>query len=76
VVAENAAGRQMSVLARWSGHPGQPVRTTIDSGVQDAATQAVKSLHTSAALVAIEPSTGRVLAVATHQGHRVPEAAR
>ena len=73
VVAENAAGRQMSVLARWSGHPGQPVRTTIDSGVQDAATQAVKSLHGSAALVAIDPSTGRILAVATHQGHRMPE---
>jgi cell division protein FtsI/penicillin-binding protein 2 len=73
VVAENAEGRQMSVLARWSGHPGQPVRTTIDSGVQDAATQAVKALHTSAALVAIDPSTGRILAVATHQGHRMPE---
>jgi cell division protein FtsI/penicillin-binding protein 2 len=72
VVAENAAGRQMSVLARWSGHPGQPVRTTIDSGVQDAATQAVKSLHGSAALVAIDPSTGRILAVATHHGRRMP----
>jgi cell division protein FtsI/penicillin-binding protein 2 len=73
VVAENATGRQITVLARWSGHPGQPVRTTIDSGVQDAATQAVKSLHGSAALVAIDPSTGRILAVATHQGRRMPE---
>jgi cell division protein FtsI/penicillin-binding protein 2 len=73
VVAESASGREVTVLHRWSGQTGQPVRTTIDSDVQEAATQAVKPLSTSAAVVAIEPSTGKILGVATHRGHRMPE---
>jgi cell division protein FtsI/penicillin-binding protein 2 len=72
VVAENAAGRQMSVLASWPGHAGDPVRTTIDSTVQDAAAGAMKPLTGSAALVAVQASTGKILAVATHRGKGMP----
>ncbi|MEP7026920.1 MAG: penicillin-binding transpeptidase domain-containing protein, partial [Actinomycetota bacterium] len=71
VVAENAAGK-MSVLASWRGHPGKPVQTTIDAATQAAAERAVRSLPNSAAIVAIQPSTGKILAVATHKAAHMP----
>ncbi len=72
VVAENATGRVVTVLRRWPGQPGQPVRTTIDARVQLAADQALSSLPNSAAIVAIAPGTGHVLAVAEHTGKGMP----
>ncbi len=66
VVAETAAGRQVSVLARWRGQPSAPVRTTIDSRLQIAADTAIRSLPRPAAVVAVQASTGRILAAASH----------
>jgi cell division protein FtsI/penicillin-binding protein 2 len=66
VVTENAAGQVVSVLARSVGQPGTDVRTTINANVQNAADNAVGSLSSPAAIVAIEPGTGGVLAVAQH----------
>jgi hypothetical protein len=66
VVLENAAGRVVSVLKTWPGQPGTDVRTTIDAGVQQAANNALDSLPASAALVAVSPSNGHVLAVSEH----------
>jgi cell division protein FtsI/penicillin-binding protein 2 len=66
VVTENAAGQVVSVLARSVGQPGTDVRTTINASVQDAADNAVQSLDAPAAIVAISPATGGVLAVAQH----------
>jgi hypothetical protein len=43
VVAENAAGRQVSVLKSWRGSPGRRVRTTIDAATQAAADSAIRS---------------------------------
>jgi cell division protein FtsI/penicillin-binding protein 2 len=66
VVTENPAGQVVSVLSRLTGQPGTPVRTTINGDVQNAADNAVASLSAPAAIVAIAPGTGGVLAVAQH----------
>jgi cell division protein FtsI/penicillin-binding protein 2 len=48
------------------------VRTTIDASVQQAAAQAVAGAPGSAAIVALQASTGRILAVANHKAHGMP----
>jgi cell division protein FtsI/penicillin-binding protein 2 len=67
VVTVNAAGVVGSVLERWPGVSGTPVRTTIDSPVQGAALAALESVPNSGEIVAVQASTGQVLAVAQHQ---------
>ena len=68
VVAVNPAGTQTDVLARWAGVPGTSVRTTISSQVQNAALNALNSSSNSGEMVAVQASTGQVLAVAQRQG--------
>jgi hypothetical protein len=72
VVAETASGRKVSVRARWPGQASVPVRTTIDARVQMAADSAVGSQPRSAAVVAEQASTGRILAVASHRAGGMP----
>jgi cell division protein FtsI/penicillin-binding protein 2 len=72
VVTENRAGKVVSVLKRWQGKPGTPVRTTINATVQEAADRVVASLPASAAIVAVRPATGQILAVADHAEHGMP----
>jgi cell division protein FtsI/penicillin-binding protein 2 len=67
VVTVTAAGGVGSVLARWPGVAGTPVRTTINSTVQDAALAALEGVPHSGEIVAVQASTGQVLAVAQHQ---------
>jgi cell division protein FtsI/penicillin-binding protein 2 len=67
VVAVNQAGAQTQVLARWPGVPGTSVRTTIQSSVQNAALKALDGSSHSGEIVAVQASTGRVLAVAQRQ---------
>jgi cell division protein FtsI/penicillin-binding protein 2 len=70
VVAENGSGQQVAVLQQWQGKPGQPVRTTIDAGVQAAALNALASApNAGTEIVAVQASTGKILAVA---GHNAP----
>jgi Penicillin binding protein transpeptidase domain/NTF2-like N-terminal transpeptidase domain len=59
-----------ATVARFAATPGTPVRTSIDMQVQLAASQAVRSAATTKPvdLVAIQPSTGRVLAVVERPG--------
>jgi cell division protein FtsI/penicillin-binding protein 2 len=64
VVTVNQAGATLSVLAHWSGSAGTPVRTTIDSKVQQAALAALDAGSASGEIVAVQASTGQVLAVA------------
>lgn len=59
-------GRAVAVLHSWPATPGKPVRTTLDSGVQQAADSAVASVPGAAAIVAVQASTGQILAVASH----------
>ena len=67
VVAVNPAGTRTDVLARWAGAPGTSVRTTISSQVQNAALTALDTSSNSGEIVAVQASTGQVLAVAQHQ---------
>jgi cell division protein FtsI/penicillin-binding protein 2 len=65
VVVENGSGQQVSVLRKWQGKAGQPVRTTISGSVQSAALRALGAAPDAAAeIVAVQPSTGKILAVA------------
>jgi cell division protein FtsI/penicillin-binding protein 2 len=66
------AGNAAVDLKTWRGAPGTPVRTTLDSGVQLAADQALGQLPASAAIVAVQASTGKILAVASHAAGGMP----
>jgi cell division protein FtsI/penicillin-binding protein 2 len=72
VVAATASGRTVRVLKTWSGRPPASVHTTIDSNVQQAATRAVTAAPGSAAIVAMQTTSGRILAVANHKGQGMP----
>ena len=67
VVAVNSAGAQTGVLARWPGAAGTPVRTTINPKVQNAALTALDGVSSSGEIVAVQASTGDLIAVAQHQ---------
>ena len=67
VVAVNSAGQQTGVLAQWPGVTGTPVQTTISSSAQDAALTALDGVPNSGEIVAVNASTGEVLAVAQRQ---------
>jgi len=66
VVAVTSVGTQVGVLARWPGVAGTPVRTTISSKVQGAALAALGGASGSGTIVAVQASSGEVLAVAQH----------
>ncbi len=72
VVIENARGAVVSVLKKWPGQPPEPVRTTIDAKVQAAASRAVGAAPGAAAIVAVQASTGRILAVSGHSAAGQP----
>jgi cell division protein FtsI/penicillin-binding protein 2 len=63
VLVLNGAGASTATLKSFPGHPGKPVVTSIDPTVQRAAEAALAGVHHNAALVAIRPSNGDVLAV-------------
>ena len=58
----SGSGAQVATLATLPPHPGTPVATTIDPSVQRAAETALAGEKKSAALVAVNASTGAVLA--------------
>jgi cell division protein FtsI/penicillin-binding protein 2 len=67
VIAENSRGQQVGVLHTWPGRAGQPVRTTISAKAQSAALAALNDAPNAATeIVAVQPSTGKILAVASH----------
>ncbi len=68
VITENSGGRLVSVLHKWSGPAGMPVRTTLSSGAQTAANDALRRTSDAAAIVAVQASTGKILAVASQPG--------
>ncbi len=72
IVTEDQAGKVVSVLKRWPGAAGTPVKTTINAAVQRAADQAVSALPESTAIVAVRPASGQILAVADHAGRGMP----
>jgi cell division protein FtsI/penicillin-binding protein 2 len=72
VVAETATGHQVRVLKTWKGLTPRAVRTTIDGGLQSAANRTVAAAPGSAAIVAMQASTGHILAVAEHSAGGMP----
>jgi len=58
----NGSGATVATLATFSARPGSPVQTTIDPAIQQAAEAALSAVADPAALVAIQASTGAVLA--------------
>lgn len=64
VVLRDAAGRTVTTLATFAGTPGRPLRVTLDRQVQLAAEAALAGVAKPAALVAVRPSDGAILAVA------------
>ncbi|HEY6422503.1 MAG TPA: penicillin-binding transpeptidase domain-containing protein, partial [Pseudonocardiaceae bacterium] len=64
IVTVDAAGNEVEVLTRQQARPIPTVTTTVDRGVQAAAEGAVGAVGKPAMIVAIQPSTGEILAVA------------
>jgi cell division protein FtsI/penicillin-binding protein 2 len=62
VTAVSAVGATVAAVARLSPRPGTPVQTSIDPLVQADAENALSGLRKNAALIAVDASTGQVLA--------------
>lgn len=60
--ADDAPARKLASVGAPA--PGRPVRLTLDRATQAAADDALQSVPQAAAIVAVQPSTGRILAVA------------
>lgn len=69
VVVENTHGSVVAVLKEWPGQQPAPVRTTISARVQAAAAGAVRSAPGGAAIVAVQASTGHILAISHRSGN-------
>lgn len=72
VVIENDRGVAVRSITRWNGGPGTAVSTTIEYNVQQAANDALTGLPTSAAVVAVQANTGKIIAVANHDVAGLP----
>jgi cell division protein FtsI/penicillin-binding protein 2 len=72
VVAETANGHRVRVLKSWKGRTPAAVHTTIDGGLQRAANRTAAAAPGSAAIVAMQASTGHILAVAEHSSGGMP----
>ncbi len=64
VVIRNAKGDVVETIEGTDAVDGEPLETTLDLEVQDAAEKALGDIDGKVGLVAIEPSTGDILAVA------------
>jgi cell division protein FtsI/penicillin-binding protein 2 len=64
VVLRTRGGAPLDTLFEREGRPGRPLSTTLDSSVQAAAEAALGARPDEAALVALEPRSGDILAVA------------
>jgi cell division protein FtsI/penicillin-binding protein 2 len=64
VVTVDATGNDVAVLQEQAPQPGQAVTSTLSTKIQTAAESALAAVPQQGAIVAIQPSTGDVLAVA------------
>ncbi|MGH3391277.1 MAG: penicillin-binding transpeptidase domain-containing protein [Actinomadura sp.] len=60
--------RPVATIGRIAGRPGTEVRTSLDPKIQAAAARAITGQRKPAALVALRPSTGEILAAANQPG--------
>ncbi|MBT2443960.1 PbsX family transcriptional regulator [Streptomyces sp. ISL-36] len=68
VVADRQSGRAVKDLTKAAPAEGRPVRTTIDPRIQQAAAEALTGVEVNAAIVAIDPRNGHILAAANRPG--------
>ncbi|MEU3464752.1 penicillin-binding transpeptidase domain-containing protein [Streptomyces sp. NPDC006733] len=68
VIADRQSGQAVKNLTAAAPATGRPVRTTIDPRIQQAAADALSGSAVNAALVAIDPRTGHILAAANRPG--------
>jgi cell division protein FtsI/penicillin-binding protein 2 len=68
LLVDAETGGTLRTLHRIAPRPGEPVRTTLDYATQAAAEQAVQPQSKLTALVAVQASTGEVLASAVGPG--------
>ncbi|MEU5718791.1 penicillin-binding transpeptidase domain-containing protein [Streptomyces sp. NPDC020403] len=68
VVADRQTGQAVKDLTEAPPAQGRPVRTTIDPRVQKAAADALAGAEVNAALVAVDPRNGHILAAANRPG--------
>jgi cell division protein FtsI/penicillin-binding protein 2 len=73
IVIENDRGVALAYLRLWTGQPGKALVTTIDHGMQEAANTALGQVPGSAALVAVQAGSGKILAVSSRQGAGMPD---
>lgn len=68
VVADRQSGQAVRTLTAAKAGTGRPVRTTIDPKVQRAAADALSAVDKTAAIVAVDPRNGHILAAANKPG--------
>jgi len=68
LLVDSESGATLDTLHRVRPRPGDPVRTTLDRSVQDAAERAVQSQSKTTALVAVDARSGEILASAVGPG--------
>lgn len=68
VVADRQSGQAVKDLTKAAPAEGRPVRTTIDPRVQKAAADALAGVEVNAAIVAVDPGNGHILAAANRPG--------
>jgi len=73
VVIQHSKSGRVEPLKIWKGRSGTPVKTTIDLRVQQAAQRALSGLGVSGTVVAVQASTGKILAVAERQADGLPD---
>ena len=64
LIRDSKTGDSVHTLKTLPAKPPRTLRTTLDRDVQQAAEQALNGIDQNAALVAVQPSTGDILAVA------------
>ncbi|WP_030451215.1 penicillin-binding transpeptidase domain-containing protein [Herbidospora cretacea] len=73
VILDTKTWEQVKELKSWPGRKNTPVRTTLDTAMQQAADLAVAGSQ-PAALVAVQASTGEIRAIATKGLHQQKDA--
>ncbi|MDJ1132987.1 penicillin-binding transpeptidase domain-containing protein [Streptomyces iconiensis] len=68
VVADRGTGKAAKTLSSAKRAKGRPVKTTIDPRVQQAAADALSGVKKKAAVVAVDPRNGHILAAANKPG--------
>jgi cell division protein FtsI/penicillin-binding protein 2 len=68
LLVDRKTGDPVETLREFTGMPGKPLPTTLDPDIQEAADKALAGVKNPAALVAVQASTGKILAVANGPG--------